>query len=202
MSLVTNLHRPRAVFFDMDGTITRPLLDFDAIRRDLRISGPILEALAHLQGDALLEAHRILDAHERTASEQSELNDGCSELMDWLQQNDHRTALITRNSRNSTQIILRKHGLRFDAVYTREDQPAKPHPAALQTAMRQLQCACNEVWMVGDGSHDIEAAHAAGVNSIWISHGSRKSFVAEPDVTIESLEGLRPLLESFLKDYA
>lgn len=200
MSRVANLYRPKAVFFDMDGTLTRPLLDFDAIRRDLGISGPILEAIAQLAGEALEKAHRVLDSHERRASEQSELNEGCVELLNWLEHHGHRTALITRNSRSSTRIILEKHGLRFDAVYTREDALAKPHPDALHTALRQLECGNHEAWMVGDGSHDIEAARAADVYSVWISHGQVRTFAAEPHQTIASLDQLLPLITNLVED--
>jgi HAD superfamily hydrolase (TIGR01549 family) len=196
MSRAANLRLPRAIFFDMDGTITRPLLDFDAIRRDLGITGPILEALRHLHGEDLLEAHRILDDHERAASEQSELNDGCIELLDDLAANGCRTALITRNSRGSTEIILAKHRLKFDVVFTREDEPAKPDPEALYRAMKLLECRREDVWMVGDGSHDIEAAEAAGVVSVWISHGTPRQFEAEPTITIELLHELLPMLKT------
>lgn len=187
--------RPRALLFDMDGTLTRPLLDFDAIRRDLRVEGPILEALRKLEGDRLREAHTILDAHERTAAERSELNDGCVELLSWLRRHEHRTGLITRNSRSSTNIILDKHALRFDLVLTREDEPPKPDPQSLRHAMRTLACCERETWMIGDGSHDIEAAVAAGVHSVWLSHGNERSFSAEPDVTIATLEELLPMLQ-------
>lgn len=182
----------------MDGTLTRPLLDFDAIRRDLGITGPILEALRHMEGEQLQQAHRILDEHERLASERSELNEGCSELLQWLAAHQLRTALITRNSRNSTRIILQKHHLRFDAVFTREDDPPKPHPESLLRPIRHIGCNTTDVWMVGDGSHDIEAAEAAGVTSVWISHGAKQAFEAKPTCTLSSLCELLPILERFV----
>lgn len=174
----------------MDGTLTRPLLDFDAIRRDLGIEGPILEAMRHFTGDRLRDAHAILNRHERLAAEQSELNDGCTELLAWLSERSHRTALITRNSVESTRIILDKHRLRFELVLTREDEPAKPHPEPLHRAMRTLNAARENTWMIGDGSHDIEAAVAAGVTSVWISHGLPRTFAATPTMTVAGLPEL------------
>ena len=42
----------RAVIFDMDGTLTKPCLDFDAIRAEMGLSGePILEAMARMTPD-------------------------------------------------------------------------------------------------------------------------------------------------------
>lgn len=188
--------RPAAVLFDMDGTITRPLLDFDAIRRDLGIEGPILEGLRHLTGDRLQDAHQVLGRHERIAAERSELNDGCVQVLGWLNKKGCATALITRNSRSSTRIVLEKHALRFDLVLTRDDAPAKPDPRALQQAIEALVCQPADAWMVGDGRHDVEAAVAAGVHSIWISHGLERTFDTPPDLVIPSLSGLMPVLES------
>jgi FMN phosphatase YigB (HAD superfamily) len=34
--------------------------------------------------------------------------------------------------------------------------------------------------MVGDGSHDIAAANAAGVTSIWLSHHEERDFPTPP----------------------
>lgn len=43
------LHRPRVILFDMDGTLTEPLLDFPRIKADMGIGNrPILEALAEM----------------------------------------------------------------------------------------------------------------------------------------------------------
>ncbi len=42
---------PRAMLFDMDGTLTAPFLDFDRIKSEMGIGNqPILEAIAKLEG--------------------------------------------------------------------------------------------------------------------------------------------------------
>ena len=42
---------PRAVLFDMDGTLTEPMLDFPRIKAEMGIGDrPILEALAEMSG--------------------------------------------------------------------------------------------------------------------------------------------------------
>ena len=53
-----------------------------------------------------------------------------------------------------------------------------------------------DVWMVGDGPYDVEAAIAAGVPSIWLSLGRPRLFSAEPSWTISSLGELQTLLMS------
>jgi phosphoglycolate phosphatase-like HAD superfamily hydrolase len=105
------------------------------------------------------------------------------------------TALITRNSRLSAQTVFRLHQLSMDVIITREDGPFKPSPIPLELACSRLNVKHDEVWMVGDGQHDIEAANAAGIRSVWISHGKPRTFDAEPWLTVAGLPELTMILK-------
>ena len=73
---------PRAILFDMDGTLTEPMLDFPRIKADMGIGNrPILEALAEMSPADRPEAESILLRHEDHAAAQSTLNPGCTELL-------------------------------------------------------------------------------------------------------------------------
>jgi FMN phosphatase YigB (HAD superfamily) len=50
--------------------------------------------------------------------------------------------------------------------------------------------------MIGDGSHDIFAGRAAGVPTVWISHGNDRPFDAEPWRAVRDLHDLLRLLRS------
>src|SRR5579859_2678593 len=154
----------RAILLDMDGTLTEPMLDFPRIKAEMGIGGrPILEALAEMSGDSRDLAEAVLLRHEDHAAANSKLNPGCVELLEHLRQTSIATALITRNSRRSVEIVLERHGLQFDAVIAREDGPFKPNPVPLQLACGKLGVDESEAWMVGDGQYDVEAARAAGI---------------------------------------
>jgi hypothetical protein len=62
--------RWRAIIFDMDGTLTRPLLDFAAIRADIALTAddPILETMARMAPDARQRAEAVLRRHEDAAA--------------------------------------------------------------------------------------------------------------------------------------
>jgi HAD superfamily hydrolase (TIGR01509 family) len=197
MDAASLLTIPDAILFDMDGTLTKPMLDFPRIKAEMGIGGgPILETLARMPAEARAAAEAVLLRHEAEAAEQSRLNPGCEELLAWLANRRIRTALITRNSRMSVTRFIDRHGLEFSMLISREDAPPKPQPDPLLLACRRLGVSYERCWMIGDGSHDIEAAAAAGMRSVWISHGGEKTFATEPWKTVKDLHAIRRMLEA------
>lgn len=172
---------PRAILFDMDGTLTEPMLDFPRIKAEMGIGDrPILEALAALQGPARATAEAVLLRHEEQAARRSTLNPGCRELLAWISDQGIRTALITRNSRLSLQTVLQRHNLTLDLLVTREDPPYKPDPHPLKLACEKLNVPPADAWMVGDGWYDVQAGLAAGIKTVWLSHGKPRPFTHQP----------------------
>ena len=188
---------PRALLFDMDGTLTEPMLDFPRIKAEMGIGDrPILEALAEMTGPDRTAAEAVLHRHEEQAAACSTLNPGCLELLDWLQQRDMPLALITRNSAASVRTVVERHGLHVDYILTRADAKPKPDPEALHLACRRLEVREADAWMVGDGQYDVEAGNAAGIPTVWLSHGRAKPFAAEPWRTVRDLHELTEMLQT------
>ncbi len=188
---------PRAILFDMDGTLTVPMLDFPrASAGDMGIGNrPILEALAEMNHEQRKIAEAVLHRHEEHAAANSTLNPGCEDLLAWLALRAIKTALITRNSRASTKTVIERHALKIDVLITRDDAPHKPDPAPLLLACDKLAVGrASDAWMVGDGQYDVEAGIAAGIRTIWISHG-RTDYAAFADVTLPGLCELLTLLK-------
>ena len=155
---------------------------------------PILEALAEMSDDRRAAAEAVLLRHEEEAAVGSTLNAGCVELLDWLTQRGVRSAVITRNSRSSVSTVFARHRLAFDVVIAREDAAPKPDPRPLLLACERLGVAPRDAWMVGDGQYDIEAGAAAGVRTVWVSHGRSPPFAARPWRTVRDLGELQALL--------
>jgi phosphoglycolate phosphatase len=59
--------------------------------------------------------------------------------------------------------------------------PLKPHPAGLHRILKQLEVPADRALMVGDSTHDIEAAKAAGMYTCAVTYGyrSRKELEVE-----------------------
>ena len=191
---------PRAVLFDMDGTLTRPMLDFPRIKAEMGIGvRPILEALAEMDDVARRAAEAVLLRHEEEAAAGSTLNDGCRDVLDWLTERRIPTALITRNSRTSVLTVVERHGLRIDLTVAREDAPPKPDPRPLLLACERLGVTPAEAWMVGDGQYDVEAGAAAGIATVWVSHGRERTFQARPWRIVRDLCELQVLLRQSVR---
>jgi HAD superfamily hydrolase (TIGR01549 family) len=191
---------PRAVIFDLDGTLTEPLLDFDAMRAEIGLPpGPILEQLAHADEATRARAEVILRRHEREAMERATLADGCRDLLERLAALNIPTAILTRNVREVVDVFVRAFGFSFDAVYTREDGPHKPSPAGVFALCAKLGVAPADTLVVGDYKFDILAGRAAGCATALVL-GSHRPTPAElpewgpPDVVISSLRELLPRL--------
>lgn len=174
---------PKAILFDMDGTLTEERLQWDDLRADMgvRPGEAILEAIHRMSGDERARAEAVLHHHEHLAASRSELNPGCREMLTRMDTRGIGRALITRNTRASVRTVFDRCGLHFDIAITREDGLFKPDPAPLLLACRQLGVAPADAWMVGDWKYDIMAANAAGIHAVWLSFGREREFEAVPD---------------------
>jgi len=184
---------PRAVIFDLDGTLTRPFLDFPAIRAAIGIPEPLLENMMALPpGDERARAFALLESFEDEAADASELNEGALKVLDFLASKAVPCGLLTRNSRRSTDRTLAKHGLRFGICITRDDGPAKPRPEPLWKICETLGVAPGHALMVGDFKFDVLAGRNAGTRTALLTHGMRPGYLEEiaPDHLLERLEDL------------
>ena len=184
------------VIFDLDGTLTVPVLDFDAIRAEIGLGpGPILESLEHLNEVDRRRGLRILDRHEEAAARQSQLQPGAKETVRRVRHLGLPVAVLTRNARQWTRMVLDKHGIEIDALHTRDDGVIKPSPAPVLRLCRTLGRNPRRSWMVGDYLFDIQSGRQAGCTTVLMI-GARECppFASEADHVITSLPDLVPLL--------
>lgn len=183
----------RLVIFDMDGTLTRPTLDFPKIRQALGVPEPLLESLQALPpGPGRERAYALLAEFEHEAAQASELNAGAREILELLPRRGVASALVTRNSRRSVRTVIEKHALRFDTVVTREDAPAKPRPEPLWLICERLAVPPAQALMVGDHEMDVQAGRNAGMHAALITNGAAPEDLDRiaPDHVFETPAGL------------
>jgi len=187
---------PGAVIFDLDGTLTVPSLDFDAIRREIGLDGgPILEALARMGDADRTKAEVILDRHEHRAALESQLNAGAAETLTSLQKAGYPVASLTRNATKWTNLVLEKHDLRVDAMRTRDDGAIKPSARPLLDLCIEPRCEPSESWMVGDYLFDILSGKQAGCTTVlMVGQKPLPDYHPQADCIIRRLPELLPLV--------
>lgn len=163
---------PKAIFFDMDGTITRPRIDWKTLRQRVGVPEgmPIMAYIESLPSPRRERAEAIVEAVEFEAAEQAELNPGAADLIRGLRAHPIELVLITNNHRRAMLRVVESFSLEFDLLLSREDAPLKPAPDLLLLALERLRLAPEEVWFVGDGRYDRMASVAAGIRYIHLAH--------------------------------
>jgi len=181
----------KAVIFDLDGTITQPYFDFDAIREEIglaRDSGPLLESMEKMTPELRQKAEKILYIHEEKAVIESKLNNGAKHTLSSLCAAGIFIGILTRNKRSNAYAIARKHNLNFDAVIGREDGPVKPDAFGVMQLCRQFGVAPKETMLVGDYLFDLLCAKAAGACAVLLTnHNQADDFAEHADFCIKNI---------------
>ena len=189
----------KAVILDLDGTITEPFFDFDAIREEMgleRNSGPVLESMGKMAPQQRQRAEEILHFHEQRAVTESALNAGARETLAALREAGIRIGILTRNRRGNALAIAEKHNLKFDVVVDREDGPVKPDAFGVLQICRHFGVEPQEALMVGDYLFDLLSAKAAGAVAVLLANSKRAAEYAEhADFIIENIKEILEIIE-------
>jgi HAD superfamily hydrolase (TIGR01509 family) len=191
MKRATTAMAIEAVIFDLDGTITQPYFDFDAIREEMglaRDSGPILESMEKMTAEQRKRAEEIIHSHEEKAVAGSKLNPGSKRTLDSLRAMGIKIGVLTRNRRSNAFAIADKHGLKFDAVVGREDGPVKPDAFGVLQLCKQFGVKPQNTLVVGDYLFDLLCAKAAGAIAVLLTNHERaEEFAHHADFCIEKI---------------
>ncbi len=181
----------QAVIFDLDGTITQPYFDFDAIREEIGIprnGGPVLEALEQMSPARRKRAEEILHYHEQKAIAESRLNPGAKETIDALRQAGIRVGVLTRNQRDNAVAVARMHNLDFDAILGREDGPAKPDAFGVLHLCERFSIPPRQTMLVGDYLFDLQCARTAGAIAVWLNNNHHnQDFGEHADFSVDNI---------------
>ena len=183
----------RLLVFDWDGTIIDSAATIvECMReasRELGLEVPERDRARHVIGLGLHDAMRIavpdLPAqrypefvacyrrHFLAREDAMQLFDGMRELLADLSKK-HLLAIATGKSRRGLDRALDSSQLRpyFAASRCADETNPKPHPAMLFEIMEELQTDAKSALMVGDTSHDLEMARAAGVDALAVTYGA------------------------------
>ena len=125
--------------------------------------------------------------------------DGIVPLFDDLKSREIRLGVATGKTRVGLDRVLHAQQLadRFDCTRCADEAQSKPHPAMLFDIMERLDLQPEDVLMVGDTTHDVQMAAAAGMDSMAVTYGAhskRTLLLSEPTVMVASVAEMRDWL--------
>jgi phosphoglycolate phosphatase len=211
--------RPRALLFDLDGTLVDSRRDIGAACNAALVAHgrpelPI-EAILPMVGDgARVLVTRALSSFEAPSDAvidavlttfkahylahpcvHSVLLPGAREVLDEARSGGILCALVTNKPRDVTLALLDAIGIAgaFAAVWGGGDGPLKPAPDSVRATIARLDVAAPDAWMIGDGPQDIGAGKAAGCFTVAVPGiADREQLLASgPDLVCDSLHDLR-----------
>lgn len=190
------LRRPRAVFFDLDGTLADTADDLAAPVNAMRVErgqlplpveelrpfasagarGLIGKGLGVAKDDSRYEALRLefLERYERDMVVHTRLFDGMDELLQRLDSEDIRWGVISNKVERYVRIIIERLGLSARSAVTYGGDSAarpKPHPDLMLLALKTTGLAGGDCVYVGDDLRDIVAGRAAGMLTVAAAYG-------------------------------
>lgn len=192
---IPQLTTPRALLFDLDGTLADTAPDLAAAVNLLRTERGLsptpyellrLVASAGARGligvafnkspeddeyDALRTA--FLENYAAHIADQTSLFDEIPQLLELLQERQLMWGIVTNKPARYTDALVPQIGLHLASCVISGDTTAhaKPHPAPLLEAARRINLTPNQCWYVGDDLRDIEAGKAAGMPTIAAAWG-------------------------------
>ena len=195
MTLPTALPAPRAILFDLDGTLADTAPDLAAAVNWLRTErglaptpyavlrptasagarGMIGAAFGLAPGDEGYEELRLqwFDRYQDHMAVHSSLFGGVAELLLGIEQAGMAWGVVTNKPARFTDPLIPQIGLSHAGCVVSGDTTAraKPHPDPLLEGARRLGIAPEHCWYVGDDKRDIEAGQAAGMVTVACNWG-------------------------------
>jgi len=180
--------------FDLDGTLTVAVHDFDGLRARLGLpsGADILEGIAARPVAERPALHRAVEAWELELVAEARPAPGLEALLEAL--GSRRLGVLTRNTSLVARRTLDALGVaeRFDPVVGRDQAEPKPAADGIRRILQAWGADPADALVVGDFRFDLEAGRAAGVGTVLVDalgHGRWRELA---DLVVAGLGALAP----------
>lgn len=196
---IDTLRQKKHWLFDMDGTLTHAIHDFEAIKAELKLPAgkPILESIAKLPEKEAAMVNQRLDALEYDIAAQATAHPHSEALLRGLKNAGCKVGIVTRNGHGIAMATLKACKLDTyfseNAVISRDCCEPKPSPAGIELLLARWSATSNTAVMVGDYLFDLEAGQRAGVSTVHLDTSGQYNWPEHTDFGIDSLQPLARL---------
>jgi len=162
------------------------------------------DALAHVApGLDVADYPRMIDryrVHFLRRDGGTKLFDGARELLDELRDEGYLLGVATGKSRRGLDRAMADSGLAgfFDMTRCADEGHSKPHPGMLQAIIDGLATTPEQTLMIGDTTHDVQMAQAAGASALALTHGAHGREALQSSAPLALLDDL-PALRLWLR---
>ena len=123
--------------------------------------------------------------HGQGSQHRPQATDGLADLLERFSAAGLRCAVISNDHEEGIHDFLAIHGFQrhFQAIWSAEHRPCKPHPDAVHGVCRELGIAAGHCALIGDANSDLRMARTAGVPVVLgYRAGWRQPPPLDPDV--------------------
>ncbi|MGZ8993318.1 MAG: HAD family hydrolase [Burkholderiaceae bacterium] len=203
------------IVFDWDGTIVDSTSMIAGCIRsaaaDLGLAIPTIEQASHVIGLGLVDAlaHAVPGLATERAEEFSAryrhhylaceahivVFEGVQAMLEELEASGVRLAVATGKTRRGLSRAFDATGLGglFASSRCADESQSKPHPAMLLHLAGQLDVQPQRMLMIGDTTHDLQMAAAAGVASVGVTYGAHLHAHLAPHGALALVESVAEL---------
>ncbi len=182
------------LIFDLDHTLVELGVDwYGAVQNEVmkKFSHLVSDPKAHLvtitneisekDKEARLEINRIFGRHEKNALDSGnyKLYNGIKEMLEYLREKGHKTAIATNNNEQTAREFVEKENIKIDFIAGRDSvQRPKPNPEMLYLLMQKAGETRKSTIFLGDGFWDELAGKNANIKTFKIKPGElNKNFI-------------------------
>jgi len=182
--------------FDLDGTLTVPIHNFEDIRKTIGIPSqtPILEYLSTLPKDRAVELEQELRLIELDLAHQAKAETDAISFLNQLFQLSYNLGVVTRNTSEIAAITLKETGLEkyFEkrCIFGRDNADPKPSPSGIHKLLTIWNTTPEHAVMVGDYLFDLQAGLAAGTKTIYLDRKGLSAWNDFADITVTNFNEL------------
>ena len=183
----------KAVVFDLDGTMVDTQLDFLEMKKQIGIpeDQDILGYLDSISDENfILKAHKIIDEHESKGALNAKPIADVENFLNFLNEKNIPTAILTRNSKKVTELVLKNLNWKLKPVITRDCAAFKPNPEGLNIIANELKLDPRALLFIGDHLTDLETAKNANSYSALIENDNNTHFAPMANIRFKRFQEL------------
>ncbi len=200
MSKNHQILRRKHWIFDLDGTLTIAVHDFNAIRKELGIpeGQPIIKTLESLpEKDFRKQKKKLQEIEEKIALNASPAP-GAKRLLEKLSSQDCFLGILTLNTRENAWITLKVLGISehftSESVIGRWCTEPKPSPEGIKKILKYWNVCASEALIVGDYLYDLQVGRAAKIATVHVDPSGSFAWPELADISVRSLNELTELI--------